>query len=392
MFQNRIIALLSTCSLLASCAGGGAGPLGLGAVFGDRNLAAAEPLFSKDEERCLNRADQLLALIYNVELSDVVANSNCGNIRTTFRYIITHDEEYRQYNTQDRNEIIDALMASSNRKCTRYVALLKNADGAINSALSLGAIISGGLGSFVGGPSSAKALAGTAGILSGSRAAINETYLSNQTIHVLAAAFEKARRDQRRIITNRQQCSTDEYTLMRGIEDALAYHNSCSLVAGLAETARSIERSENPGVETMRQTFAEFANLNRQVAEFGATGPITPLAPAPTPASLEKLQAADALLTEKGNVLTDMEMLESTASVNLAAGQAMPVSESTPEQVASLKIAFDQAHLATIKAKIERDEAGKARNREVMALVRATTAPEQITQTETRACPFRGTS
>lgn len=323
-----------TIFFLSSCAGSGAGPLGLGAVIGDRNLASAEPLFSENEEKCLDSADQLLSLIYGPDARDgELGASPCKQMRTTMRYIIGDGAGSPnltpRYTDAQRNEIIDALIASSNRKCTRYLALLKNADGAMNSTLSIGAIISGGLGSFLGGAETAKALAGTSSILSGSRAAINESYLSNQTIQVLAAAFEKGRREQRKVITNRQACPIGQYTLMRGIEDALQYHNSCSLVFGLAETAKSIERSENPGLEVMRQSFADLANFKRQAAEFSSDGPVTPIRAAPAPVSVAKLVAADQTLTNAEGALVAAQATEGAKKIALDGAKASLAAQSS---------------------------------------------------------------
>jgi len=295
-----------------------------------------------------------------------------------------------RYDEAQRNEIIDALIASSNRKCTRYVALLKNADGAMNSALSVGSIVTGGVGSFVGGAAAAKALAGTAAILGGSRAAINEAYLSNQTIQVLAAAFEKARREQRQVITNRQACPVRQYTLMHGIEDAFQYHNSCSLVFGLSETAKSIERSENPGLDVMRKQFAEIANLRRQAAEFAGSGPITPVAATPTPASLDKLVAADKKLSQAEADLGKARQDELTARATLEAAKIALEAKKGPESdVATAQGAVAKASEVTVKAQAVRDEAGRLRNIEVQALVRAVAPVAAVPEPETRTCPYQ---
>lgn len=400
---NKFMISAAAVTMLGGCAGSGAGPLGLGAVIGDRNLASAEPLFSEAEERCLDSADQLLSLIYGpASRSGPVPahDGECQQLRQTFRYVVgsttakkpdtAEPNDTPRYDQGQRNEIIDALIASSNRKCTRYIALLKNADGAMNGTLSVGAIITGGLGAFVGGAGTAKALAGTASILSGSRAAINETYLSNQTIQVLAAAFEKARRDQRRIITNREECPIDQYTLMRGIEDALQYHNSCSLVVGLAETARSIERSENPGLDVMRAQFAELANLRRQAAELTTSGPITPIASAPTPASLDKLVDADKSLREAEATLSTAKQTELNARSALEAAKTALANKTGSEAaVTTAQKNVDTAGAATIEAQTGRDAAGRRRDAEVIALVRVTSPPAANVEPETRICPFR---
>lgn len=400
----RAIVMLTSVSIayltLASCAGGGAGPLGIGAIAGNRNLAAAEPLFSREEESCMGSADRLIGTIFGgpdeASASKAKWRTSCARIRANFRFMLpsTAAGTTPRYDASQRNEIIDALMASSNRKCTRYAALLKNADGAMNAGLSVGAIVTGGLGSILGGVNTAKALAGSSSILSGSRAALNDTYLSNQTIHVLTAAFEKARRAQRRVITNRQACSVEQYTLMRGVEDSFAYHQSCSLVAGLAETALSIERSENPGLDTMRQQFNELVNLRRQAAEFAKEGPITPIAPTPTPVSLEKLKAADQALVDAVKAMADASAAEAAAEANLAKSKAALAAQTASDKSAEIA-AVDKAskeaakaHAASVRLTEARDAAGAARDKEVRALVHLTAPLAGPSEPETRVCPF----
>lgn len=274
---RRISGTVALAALLSSCAGGRAGPLGLGAIFGKRTLAAAEPLFSHEEVKCLNSANGLLSATFQSHGTD---GSECGGVFTAIKALTTPSTKSASaigYDKRARNEIIDGLIATSNYKCGEYTSLLKNADGAVNVSLSIGSILTGGLGAFVGGPGAAKALSGSAAILSGSRAAVNEVYLTNQTIHVLTAALEKARAKQRDRITDLEDCPEDKYTLMRGIEDAFAYHNSCSLVTGLAETVLAVERTDNPGLDAMRKSLADYALLIRQANDVASGAMPTPM-------------------------------------------------------------------------------------------------------------------
>lgn len=397
---GAVIAIISFG--LNGCAGSGGGFLGIGAVVGDRNLAAAEPLFSKDEQNCLGSADRLIGALFgpaaDVGPSTARGPNPCSRIRTNFRYMLSRSapgpNSPLSYNSAQRNEIIDALLASSNQKCTRYAALLKNADGAMNAGLSVGSIITGGLGSILGGVNTAKALAGSSAILSGSRAALNDTYLSNQTIHVLVAAFDKARRTQRRQITNRQACDVEQYTLMRGIEDAYAYHDNCSIVAGLAETALSIERSENPGLDAMRTQLNEITNLRRQMAELAGEGPITPINAASTPASLDKLVTADGALTAAKAALTKAEADKVTAETALAAAKTSLAALEGADNSVETKLVTDatdavgKSNAVVVRLATVHEAARRARNAEVHALVRSTAGAPALVDPETRSCPY----
>lgn len=401
--RTEVVNLLCAAGMLAlsGCAGGGGGPLGLGAILGQRNLAGAEPLFSRDEQRCMGSADQIISAVFGPTVSadetKIRRGRPCRDIWRNLRQLLNarglESEPLAGYDTRRRNEFIDALVASSNQKCTRYTALLKNADGAMNAGLSVGAIVTGGLGGILPGVNTAKALSGTASILAGSRAALNEVYLSNQTIHVLTAAYEKARRAKRRDITNREACTVEQYTIMRGLEDALDYHDSCSIVAGLAETALSIERSENPGLDAMRVQLNELANLRRQMAELTNDLPITPIAAAPSTVNLGKVIAADKALTTAQASLdaaaitkaqADTDVAEKTTALAAAGGSG----GKEREALEAAKVAAAKSAATVAKLFSARDEAAAARNSQVHALVRATTGPTPAVQPETRTCPF----
>ncbi|WP_126516831.1 hypothetical protein [Sphingobium amiense] len=390
---------------LSGCAGSGAGPLGLGAVIGDRNLASAEPLFSEREEKCFDSGDQFLTAIFGPVDEDQMAkpvqaggrHSDCGAIAASFQHVIGSSSEgglsSSRYTTQQRNEIIDILMATSNRKCTRYVAMLKNADAAVNSSLSISAIITSGLGSFVGGVNTAKALSGSAAILSGSREAINQTYLSNLTIHVLAAAMEKARDRLRRDITNREACSTSSYTLSRGLEDIFQYHGACSISVGLAEAAIAVERSQNPGLDAMRNSLAQYAALVRQAEEVGKAGTPTPVAgPMATP-DLSSVTATNAkLASAQANVATltqELDAFAKKAKQDAEAAKASPADAALAATAAASAKARDGKQEELNGAGFQRDALVQQYAGELQRLASSVTfATPAIVAPETRACPF----
>lgn len=299
-----------TCVLLAGCV---ESPF---AKPGSPMLARAEPLFGKDLDQCLDDPRVLLAVTSPgsetdnfqggcKDLVETLAGYDFANVESAFaksavsRSASAHSTQSRTdgrgANTTStaetdveyfrppaeyarrRNEVVDALVAVSNRKCGRYAAMLKSFDGTSGSVLSVLSILSGGIGAIATSERAARLFSGGSAILGGSRAAVNETWFSNQTIHVLVAAFEKARERQQREITNRQFCPVDVYTVMDGVGDAMNYHASCSILVGLAETSSAVERSDQPGLEAMRRQLADLASIRRQAdnlvsASFGSDG------------------------------------------------------------------------------------------------------------------------
>lgn len=404
--MRRVLGLISMAIfVLTGCAGDGAGPLGIGAIVGDRNLAAAEPLFSEDEERCLDTADQLLEILRPRDVDETKGAfdraskrpDRCARIKQSVRLYLSPNGKTSpgEYTDRQRNEVLDALVAASNRKCGRYTAMLKNADGAMNGGLSLASIITGGLGAIIGGEGTARALSGTSSIFSGSRAALNEIYLTNQTIHVLAAAYDKARREQRREITNRQACSTTQYTMMRAIEDAFTYHASCSIVVGLAETARSIERAENPGVDVMRKTFAQMAALRDQAAEIAQGRAPTPVAVNRPSVSLQSVTAAnDLVVTLTGERDQKQQAVAVARTARDAAKADADKLTADAGKVAKDELDAQEKALADREDELRRAElaltdAEDALAREAQQLASAVQRPSYADRPrETRSCPY----
>ncbi len=317
------LAFIVSVGLLNSACSSGAGPAGIGALIGKKTLSAAEPLFGSDSDVCFRQTGFMLRLLQAPVSSPpsttgATKQTRCEriifDIQTALRATPMPSAQSLRPNSQKsnaapastaplisatqqrRNEVIDAMLAESNRKCGEYTAFLKSYDGGVNSSLSVLSLLTGGLGSFVGGVQTAKALSGTSAIISGTRSSLNEIHFTNQTIHVLASAYEKSRRDMRREIRNRQMCPTEIYTVTGGIEDVVEYHNQCSIVTGLAEAARAVGRSENPGAEAMRNTLAEMTSLRRQAYAFVEEGVVarqSDIASARDEAVTKGLEAAD---------------------------------------------------------------------------------------------------
>ncbi len=188
-------------------------------------------------------------------------------------------------------------------------------------------------------------------------------------------------------------CRADAYTLMAGIEDVMDYHNSCSLVAGLAEAAKAVGRSENPGVDAMRNTLAEITSLRRQadqLVEDGKPIDLTPELNAADKALLEQLEKA-----EKANADELKKATEAfaTARQALAAETAKAGSDAASREPFEKKLAEAQANVAkatdalALSQGILQDARVQVRVREInlkSAAVSATTRD----LSQIRHCPF----
>jgi hypothetical protein len=169
------------------------------------------------------------------------------------------------YSARQRNEAIDAILATSNRKCGRYTHFLQQYDANVNSSFGILAQAAAILATVSSG-GTAEGFAALAGISSGARGTLNQAHFSNQTIGVLTRAFEISRAEQRRQIANLQQCSPTEYTLMRGMEDAFRYHSTCSIVEGLKQTQRAVEQSSSPDLDSFIKLLDQMKDAQDRIA------------------------------------------------------------------------------------------------------------------------------
>ena len=255
----------------------------------DLRLASAEPLFGRDLDQCMDDPEFVFSLLSRKtgqpailegskvglkrDRSGTPGAINCNPLRTLLHEYLFASEDTQVLNgsrspKEQRNELIQALVGISNRKCGRYSAHIKTFDGQTNSWLSFLSIATGGVGSVVDGAQAARILSGASGIATGTRVAVNDAWFSNQTIQVLVAGYEKERNNKLRDIHHRQSCPIDLYPTMAGIADAIQYHGSCSLITGLAAAAQAIERSDQPGVEVMRRQLADLASIRTEASQF----------------------------------------------------------------------------------------------------------------------------
>lgn len=286
--KSRLMLVSGLCFLSVACATPGGGPLGIVAFDPDQHVSSAEPLFGKGDATCLDDPTFLLTL-YSPTGSDGPQTLICHKMRQAIGAALPVMStptlpNVDRYTSQQRNEVIDALMAASDRKCGRYIAFLQQYDANVNStfgiatqaAATLAAIATGG---------TAQALAAAAGIAGGTRNTLNQSHFNNQTIGVLANAFENGRSVQRTEISALQSLPPGQYTLMRGIQDATRYHSNCSIVVGLKEAQRSVEEAHSPSLSTMTTFLTNLQKVRGQMDALLKAVPAVPVvAGPPTPA------------------------------------------------------------------------------------------------------------
>lgn len=285
MLKSHRLLCAAACLLPVACTTPGGGPFGIVMFDPDQHVSSAEPLWGKNDLRCLDNPTFLLALLSNKDISQqnwpAVCRQMAVSIRDTLPAMPAQDlNSPPRYTALQRNEIIDAMMSASDRKCSRYIAFLQQYDGNVNSTFGIAAQSAAIIASMVSG-GTAQAFAAGAGIAGGVRGTLNESHFNNQTIGVLANAFENVRREQREKIAEFEAKDVKDYTLMRGIQDATRYHGSCSIVVGLKEAQRDVEAARSPNIDTMKSMVDKLNELRAGMKKFVDETEPVPAAPPP---------------------------------------------------------------------------------------------------------------
>jgi hypothetical protein len=287
----RMIVLSLTCVGLAGCIGGTARkvPFFQGPRWPfwspTQTVEGPDPLI----EEYFEEID--LALLLDPSLSENTCNQSDPSRPSTFfgPYISCEQERLQkalekfyervQVSAEPqmlRNRVQDQILAASNQRCGQYKQFLKRFDAGTN--LTLGWLTTGaaGAGAIFTAADTVRALSGVASILSGFRAETNETLFHRRTVQLLTDGFEAKRRAiYQQIVTNRTAKELTDYTVEHAIQDAVLYHDHCSLVAGLEYAALAVDRVDDPGLshlQTALKTFGEAQKEAIRISNRSETG------------------------------------------------------------------------------------------------------------------------
>ena len=268
--QGYVRLLFAASAVLpTACATPGGGSSGFVLFDPKHHVSGAEPLFGDNDERCLDDPTFMLTLFAPSGAREDEARVDvCTRMKRSIGWGLQAHGAVGNgaYDQRGRNEVIDGLMAASDRKCGRYINFLQQYDGNVNATFGIGAQAAAILATVVSAGAAPWFAAG-AGIAGGTRGTLNEAHFNNQTIGVLANAFENVRREQREAIALLEAKKVEDYSIMRGIEDATRYHASCTIVVGLKEAQRDVEAARSPNLDTFKKMVKSFDEVRKQFAD-----------------------------------------------------------------------------------------------------------------------------
>jgi hypothetical protein len=170
------------------------------------------------------------------------------------------DEQYRRR----RNRLQERLISESNERCSAYKRQLQEAR---REAPAAGRTGPGGLAAAMGGLTMLYPPAAAVGGLARAGALVTErrdpparAFDAELTTRIVLAGIDTRRANLLQSMRARQAEDPGAYPVEAGVGDALAYHEACSVVAGL-EAADEALAAADPGISRVRVEFATSATV-----------------------------------------------------------------------------------------------------------------------------------
>ncbi|MEM8699980.1 MAG: hypothetical protein AAGF44_12465 [Pseudomonadota bacterium] len=145
----------------------------------------------------------------------------------------------QQVMKQRRNDIIDALAASSDVKCERYLFALTQLEGDLLFGSALAIVGLGSAGALVDGAS--KILSSAAGGVGGINTVFSESYFQGGTVRAVTVAIETERTEIFTDVAKNKKEPEDVFTIQMALRAMANYHNACSLNVGIEKVQKTVE-------------------------------------------------------------------------------------------------------------------------------------------------------
>jgi hypothetical protein len=177
---------------------------------------------------------------------------------------------------EHRNDIQAFIMARSQEPCDAYLNALKSISTWEGFGTGAAATILGGLGSIFTNVSTARALSGSSGIVSGTSAEFNANFFHNLAAEVIVPAILLKRATLASEIAEKRKQKITEYTIGDAISDAIEYHHACSLAIGIAAATETINQAQKTndqgiGIKTLADSINVLKTIKVAVAPSAPT-------------------------------------------------------------------------------------------------------------------------
>jgi hypothetical protein len=153
-----------------------------------------------------------------------------------------------------RDRVQDRLIWASESACADYLSGVRKSFTRTNLNLGGATTLFGALGSVLTSVDATRTFSGAAAVTSGLRAEYNDVYFSSQAFELLSKAIRSVReKTLKSIYDGRLNKDFRAYTLDGAIGDAMRYHATCNVMAGLEEAADAVTRERDPGLKRLSE-------------------------------------------------------------------------------------------------------------------------------------------
>lgn len=153
-------------------------------------------------------------------------------------------------NTAKRNILISDMIALSNKKCTWHKATVMANANVWNIATGTATILFAGAASVLESAQTASEFAAAAAATSGIRSLANQEIYADALTTTILRAIDVHRAKKYAVIS--AGLSDNMYTIASAVRDVQAYHDACSLMAGLVEVTSALDNRKKSRSEVTR--------------------------------------------------------------------------------------------------------------------------------------------
>lgn len=251
----RTILMSAACGLIVGCSGPRGPFVNPLLSTGGTNTAGSHQIFG---EEAFEQVDLLTLLDPDNKRATVattVATPANTELERAFQAFYTYGGAASLQ--ERRSRVQDRIMAASEQRCTTYKLYLKRVETGQSTTTGILATVLGGAGAIATSVTTARALAGLAGISSGVGAELKQGYFSNMASHVITPGIDLARAELRREMLSKRSTELSIYTVEAALIDTARYHAACSINAGLERAGQAVREVNNPGLRNLNMTLGQ---------------------------------------------------------------------------------------------------------------------------------------
>ncbi|WP_045380717.1 hypothetical protein [Vibrio campbellii] len=173
-----------------------------------------------------------------------------------------------------RNEVIAKAISLSDQKCTLHKAGIMSNSHAWNVGTGSASILFAGTASVISHTQTASELAAAAAAITGIQSLVNKEVYSDALGTTILRSIDIGREKRKAVLEQGMTKPSTDYSMATALIDIQAYHDSCSLMAGLVEVTKAFDNRRPSKIELDRDIDilkSQLADANTELAGVSPT-------------------------------------------------------------------------------------------------------------------------